>query len=132
AGRMPFAPNINLLNRTDDGHEYATPIVEVKNLNSFKALKGAIEYEAKRQVEQWRKTGEALTVGNKSTRGWDDVRSITVLQREKEEAHDYRYFPDPDLLPVEIDAAWRERIAAEVPELPAQRRQRYRESYHLP
>ncbi|HRQ76880.1 MAG TPA: Asp-tRNA(Asn)/Glu-tRNA(Gln) amidotransferase subunit GatB [Phycisphaerales bacterium] len=130
-GHMRFEPNINLIIQTDDGRQYATPIVEVKNLNSFKSLHGAIVHEEKRQLEQWKKTGETLASGNKSTRGWDDVKGITVLQREKEEAHDYRYFPDPDLLPVEVDEAWLKRIEAEVPELPMQRRQRYRENYHL-
>ena len=130
-GHMRFEPNINVIIDTDDGHEYATPIVEVKNLNSFRALRGAIEYEYKRQVEQWKKDGVVQASGLKSTRGWDDVNNITVLQREKEEAHDYRYFPDPDLIPVVVDDQWKAKVAAEVPELPLQRRQRYREAYHL-
>lgn len=130
-GHMRFEPNINVIIKTADGHEYATPIVEVKNLNSFKAVRGAIEFEHKRQVEQWQKDGIVQASGLKSTRGWDDAKNITVLQREKEEAHDYRYFPDPDLIPVEVDDAWKAKVAAEVPELPMQRRQRYRDAYHL-
>ncbi len=130
-GHMRFEPNINVIIDCDDGHEYATPIVEVKNLNSFKAVKGAIEFERKRQVEQWKKTGEAASPGNKTTRGWDDAKAVTLLQREKEEAHDYRYFPDPDLLPVVIERAWVERIAADLPELPMARRKRYEDAYHL-
>ena len=63
--------------------------------------------------------------GTKSTRGWDDVNMVTLLQREKEEAHDYRYFPDPDLVPVVIDQAWVDRIGATLPELPLARQKRY-------
>jgi aspartyl-tRNA(Asn)/glutamyl-tRNA(Gln) amidotransferase subunit B len=69
--------------------------------------------------------------GMKATRGWDDVKGETVLQREKEDAHDYRYLPDPDLLPVEIDAAWRARLQAELPEPPLSRRQRYVKDFGL-
>lgn len=130
-GHMRFEPNINVIITTDDGHEYATPIVEVKNLNSFRALRGAIEYEYERQIEQWKEDGVVQAAGLKSTRGWDDVRNVTVLQREKEEAHDYRYFPDPDLGPVIVSEQWRAEVAAEVPELPMQRRRRYQEAYHL-
>jgi aspartyl-tRNA(Asn)/glutamyl-tRNA(Gln) amidotransferase subunit B len=130
-GHMRFEPNINVTITTSDGRHVATPIVEVKNLNSFKALRGAIEHECMRQVEQWKSTGEVATSGSKTTRGWDDARGVTVLQREKEEAHDYRYFPDPDLLPVTVSDEWRDSIAAQIPELPMQRRKRYREAYHL-
>jgi aspartyl-tRNA(Asn)/glutamyl-tRNA(Gln) amidotransferase subunit B len=124
-GHMRFEPNINVIITTDDGAEHATPIVEIKNLNSFRAVKGAIEFEARRQVKAWEKDGREMGPGEKSTRGWDDERMATVLQREKEDAHDYRYFPDPDLLPVVIDDAWRDRVAARVPELPMRRRARY-------
>lgn len=130
-GHMRFEPNINVIIDTEDGREYATPIVEVKNLNSFKALKGAIEYEFTRQIEQWKKDGLIQGPGAKSTRGWDDPAGVTVLQREKEDAHDYRYFPDPDLLPVTVSNAWRESIAARIPELPIQRRARYQSEYGL-
>jgi aspartyl-tRNA(Asn)/glutamyl-tRNA(Gln) amidotransferase subunit B len=130
-GHMRFEPNVNVIITTDDGREVATPIVEVKNLNSFKSLRGAIEHEFKRQVEQWQKDGVTHASGLKSTRGWDDVRGVTVLQREKEEAHDYRYFPDPDLVPVIVSDAWREEIAAQIPELPMRRRQRYHDEYGL-
>jgi aspartyl-tRNA(Asn)/glutamyl-tRNA(Gln) amidotransferase subunit B len=130
-GHMRFEPNINVIVIAADGHEYATPIAEVKNLNSFKALHGAIEHEEQRQVQQWQEDGLVQGAGMKSTRGWDDERGVTVLQREKEDEHDYRYFPDPDLLPVVIDAAWRERVAAEVPELPMQRRRRFCEELAL-
>jgi translation initiation factor IF-2 len=115
----------------EDGTEIRTPVVEVKNLNSFKAVKGAIEHEMVRQVEAWKRDGRVMGRGMKATRGWDDVKGETVLQREKEDAHDYRYLPDPDLLPVEIDAAWRARLQAELPEPPLSRRQRYVKDFGL-
>ncbi len=131
-GHMRFEPNVNVIIETDDGHRVATPIVEVKNLNSFKAVKGAIEFEERRQVEEWRKTGRVMGRGAKSTRGWDDERMVTVLQREKEDAHDYRYFPDPDLVPVVVDESWLAAIRASLPELPIQRKERYTTGYGLP
>jgi aspartyl-tRNA(Asn)/glutamyl-tRNA(Gln) amidotransferase subunit B len=73
-----------------------------------------------------------MAPGRKSTRGWDDARQVTVLQREKEEAHDYRYFPDPDLVPVVVDDAWQRDVAARIPELPMHRRARYEKQYGLP
>ena len=130
-GHMRFEPNVNVLIRMSDGREVATPIVEIKNLNSFRALRGAIEFEHVRQVEAFKTDGVTMAPGRKSTRGWHDARQITVLQRDKEEAHDYRYFPDPDLLPVIVDEAWRSEVAAGIPELPMQRRARYRDRYDL-
>ena len=124
-GHMRFEPNINVIIELEDGTVVKTPVVEVKNLNSFKAVKGAIEYEAAAQVDRWREDGKVMGPNAKSTRGWDDVKCVTVLQREKEDAHDYRYFPDPDLVPVVVDDAWRERVRAEIPELPLARRARY-------
>ncbi len=130
-GHMRFEPNINVLITTEDGREYATPIVEIKNLNSFKAIKGAIEYHEKHQVELWLKDGLIMGPNMKCTHGWDDDKGITFLQRAKEDAHDYRYFPEPDLPPVVISDEWREEIATQVPELPMQRRARYKEDYGL-
>ncbi|MBU6209747.1 MAG: Asp-tRNA(Asn)/Glu-tRNA(Gln) amidotransferase subunit GatB [Planctomycetes bacterium] len=124
-GHMRFEPNINLAITLADGSEVRTPVVEVKNLNSFRALKGAIEHEAVRQVEAWQRDGRVMGRGMKATRGWDDVRLVTVLQREKEDAHDYRYFPDPDLVWVEVDEPWLARVRGELVELPAARSQRY-------
>ncbi|MBL9120437.1 MAG: Asp-tRNA(Asn)/Glu-tRNA(Gln) amidotransferase subunit GatB [Phycisphaerae bacterium] len=131
-GHMRFEPNVNVIIETSDGHHIATPIVEVKNLNSFKAVKGAIEFEERRQIDEWMKTGKVMGRGAKSTRGWDDVNLVTVLQREKEDAHDYRYFPDPDLVPVVVDSSWLESIRSGLPELPIQRKRRYMEDYNLP
>ena len=123
-GHMRFEPNINVIIEKS-GQTYKTPIVEIKNLNSFKALHGAVSYEYQRQVEEWLETGRVMGGGEKSTRGWDDQNQVTLMQREKEDAHDYRYFPDPDLVPVVIDDAWIERIKAQLPELPLVREARY-------
>ena len=130
-GHMRFEPNVNVIIETDDGREYATPIVEVKNLNSFRAVHDAIEYEHQRQIEAWKSDGIIHGPGLKSTRGWDDAKRITVLQREKEEAHDYRYLPDPDLIPVVVSDNWRRELESEIPELPMERRARYRRDYDL-
>ncbi len=129
-GHMRFEPNINVVIEKD-GQTYKTPIVEIKNLNSFKALYGAVSYEYRRQVDDWLQTGIVMKSGSKSTRGWDDVNLVTLLQREKEEAHDYRYFPDPDLVPLVIDDAWIDRIKPLLSELPLQRHKRYVEQLGL-
>ncbi len=129
-GQMRFEPNINLRIR-EDGREFRTPIVEVKNLNSFRSLHGAIGYEIRRQAEAWKDARAEAASGNKSNRGWDDEREITVPQREKEEAHDYRYFPDPDLVPLNIDPAHIERVREEMPELPLCRTERFICEYKL-
>jgi aspartyl-tRNA(Asn)/glutamyl-tRNA(Gln) amidotransferase subunit B len=107
--------------------------VEIKNLNSFRALERTVEYEIARQYEQWQGDPESCVIGKmgKSNRGYDDVRGVTVFQREKEESHDYRYFPDPDLVPVRVDAAWRDSLAATIGELPLARRRRYIEQHGL-
>lgn len=131
-GHMRFEPNINVIITTEEGQTHRTPIVEVKNLNSFRAVKGAIEHEAERQVEEWLVSGQVMGPGAKSTRGWDDERGVTILQREKEDAHDYRYFPEPDLVPVVVDENWRQAVRAEIPELPIERRARYEREYGLP
>ncbi len=129
-GHIRFEPNINVVIERD-GQEYKTPIVEIKNLNSFRAVHGAIAYEYERQVEEWLQTGTTLKPGLKSTRGWDDVRNETFLQREKEEAHDYRYFPDPDLVEVTVDDAWLDALRARIGEFPQAKRQRYAEQLGL-
>jgi len=130
-GHMRFEPNINTILEMSDGTRVKTPIVEIKNLNSFRALKGAIEYELADQPRRFLETGVEMAPGRKTTRGWDDVKAVTFVQREKEEAHDYRYFPDPDLVPLRVEKAWVERVRAELPELPHHRFERYRASYGL-
>ncbi|MHC4574262.1 MAG: Asp-tRNA(Asn)/Glu-tRNA(Gln) amidotransferase subunit GatB, partial [Planctomycetota bacterium] len=129
-GHMRFEPNVNVV-VTREGTEYKTPIVEVKNLNSFRALERSVEYEVRRQLDEFAETGQVMAMGNKTTRGWDDVKEVTVLQREKEEAHDYRYFPDPDLVPVEFKEAWLEEIRGHLCELPIKRQMRYVHDYGL-
>jgi aspartyl-tRNA(Asn)/glutamyl-tRNA(Gln) amidotransferase subunit B len=102
--------------------------VEVKNMNSFKAVYRALSYEEGRQRKQ-------ATAGKKlfqETRGWVEDRGVTVSQRSKEYAHDYRYFPEPDLAPLVLDRSWVEEIEAKLPELPEERRDRFVAQYGLP
>lgn len=129
-GHMRFEPNINLAITRPDG-QFRTPIVEVKNLNSFRALERSVAYEVQRQLDDFLETGRTLQMGNKSTRGWNDQDEVTVLQREKEEAHDYRYFPDPDLVPVTTTPPWLDEIRSRLCELPLKRQMRYVAEYGL-
>ncbi len=100
---------------------------EIKNLNSFRALERAIEYEASRQMEAL-EDGESIV---QETRTWDEEKGITRSMRSKEEAHDYRYFPDPDLPPLRINQAWVEKVRSSMPELPDQAGRRLVEEYGL-
>ncbi len=129
-GHIRFEPNVNLIITKSDA-EYKTPIVEIKNLNSFRALEKSVDYEIARQLDDFLETGKTLESGTKSTRGWDDVKEITYLQREKEEAHDYRYFPDPDLVPVELTKGLLDSIKARLCELPLAKQMRYVRDYGL-
>jgi aspartyl-tRNA(Asn)/glutamyl-tRNA(Gln) amidotransferase subunit B len=129
-GHMRFEPNVNL-HIERGGQIFKTPITEVKNLNSFRSLERSIAYEAARQYDEFLETGVTLQMGNKKTFGWDDVNEVTVLQREKEEAHDYRYFPEPDLVPVEVDAEWLEQIRVRMCELPLAMQSRFVTEYGL-
>jgi aspartyl-tRNA(Asn)/glutamyl-tRNA(Gln) amidotransferase subunit B len=101
--------------------------VEIKNLNSFRAVEKAIDYEIERQTAILNKKGKIA----QETRGWDDAKAKTVGQREKEAAHDYRYFPEPDLPPLRHSREFIEEIKAEIPELPWQREKRLRREYEL-
>ena len=94
---------------------------EIKNVNSFSALQRAIEYEIDRQIEIVEEGGQVV----QETRLWDDGLKETRSMRGKEDAHDYRYFPEPDLMPLEISREWVEEIRAKMPELPEAKRQRY-------
>ena len=131
-GHMRFEPNINL-HITRGEKTYKTPIVEVKNLNSFRALERTVAFEIQRQYAEWLKDpdGYRFERGSKQNRGYDDDTCQTVFQRAKEDAHEYRYFPDPDLVPVVVDEAWRERIRSAIGELPLARRQRFIDEYQL-
>lgn len=130
-GQMRFEPNVNVAIECD-GREIRTPIAEIKNLNSFKAIRNAVEYEYGRQVAQWRGDPEYV-IGRRpnENRGWNDVRGVTEYQRPKEAAHDYRYFPDPDLAPATFDDAKLAAIRARLPELPAARVRRLAERFGL-
>jgi len=129
-GSLRCDANVNV-HIEKDGKTYATPIVEVKNLNSFRSVERALLYEADRQYRQWLEDGITKTPENKETRGWSDATGKTELQRKKETAADYRYFPEPDLVPVVVDQAWIERVAASIGELPAARRRRFETEYGL-
>ena len=124
SGQMRVEANISL--RPQGAEAFGTR-VEVKNMNSFRSVERAIEHEIARQ-------GEALRSGTpliQETRGWDDERGRTYHMRTKESSEDYRYFPEPDLPPLRLDAAWLEEIRRSLPELPASRRRRYREELGL-
>ncbi len=101
---------------------------EIKNVNSFKNVEKAIAYEIARQTDILLEGGEVV----QETRLWDPVKGVTLSMRSKEEAHDYRYFPDPDLLPLVIDPAWVETVRKSLPELPAERKSRFATDYDLP
>ena len=118
--------DVNVSVRPAGQAEFGTR-TEMKNVNSFRAAYRAIQYESERQIDELQNGGVIV----QETRGWDDAGGFTYSMRSKEEAHDYRYFPEPDLVPIEIDDAWVEKIRAELPELPAARRARYVGEYGL-
>src|SRR5438132_4349908 len=130
-GSLRCDANVNLHVEQADGSLAATPIVEVKNLNSIRAVGRAMEYEAERQYQKFQEDGKKLGEEPKETRGWDEARGMTLAQRRKEEAADYRYFPEPDLVPVMVDDAWLAQARAEMGELPAQQRARLVRQYGL-
>ncbi|HZV05433.1 MAG TPA: Asp-tRNA(Asn)/Glu-tRNA(Gln) amidotransferase subunit GatB [Gemmataceae bacterium] len=131
-GSLRCDANINLHVPQTDGSVIKTPIVEVKNLNSFRAVERAMKYEAQRQYEEASQDANyRLGQVSKATAGWDENRGVTIVQRRKEEASDYRYFPEPDLAPVVVDDAWLERSRSEMGELPAAQRVRLVEQYDL-
>lgn len=117
-GSMRCDANISIMPK--GSKEFGTR-AEIKNVNSFAALQRAIEYEIERQIEIVEEGGEVV----QETRLWDDASRETRSMRGKEDAHDYRYFPEPDLMPLEISREWVEEIRAKMPELPNQKRKRY-------
>jgi aspartyl-tRNA(Asn)/glutamyl-tRNA(Gln) amidotransferase subunit B len=123
-GSLRCDANISL--RPRGAAEYGTK-VEIKNMNSFRNVQHALEYEIKRQARAL-ETGERIV---QETRLWDQDKSVTVSMRSKEFAHDYRYFPEPDLPPLNVQSASTEEIRAGLPELPAARRRRFMEAYAL-
>jgi aspartyl-tRNA(Asn)/glutamyl-tRNA(Gln) amidotransferase subunit B len=129
-GSLRVDANVNIHIHTPQG-KVATPIVEIKNLNSFRFIERALAYEAQRQYAAWQETGKTIKDAPKQTRGWDDARGITLAQREKEESSDYRYFPDPDLVPVITPSAEVEKVRGGLCELPAAIRHRLESSFGI-
>jgi aspartyl-tRNA(Asn)/glutamyl-tRNA(Gln) amidotransferase subunit B len=130
-GSLRCDANVNLHVPQPDGGVAATPISEIKNLNSIRGVENALRHEAQRQYEEFRRTGETLKPGSKRTYGWDAARGVTVLQRAKEDVADYRYFPEPDLVPVTVGAADVERMRSTLGELPAAQYARLQSQYGL-
>ena len=102
--------------------------IEIKNMNSFSGVRRALEYEIPRQIEVVTKGGKLI----QSTRRWDDVAGVTEEMRTKEHAHDYRYFPEPDLMPFEPTKQWLDEISSRIVELPQARKERFMRDYQLP
>ncbi|MFO7294803.1 MAG: Asp-tRNA(Asn)/Glu-tRNA(Gln) amidotransferase subunit GatB [Clostridia bacterium] len=119
--------DVNISVRPEGQKEFGVR-TEMKNLNSFRAVYRAIEYEANRQIAIMEEGGTVL----RETRRWDEGAGKSFSMRAKEHAQDYRYFPEPDLPPIEIDDEWVEEIRRQIPELPDQKRRRYVEEYGLP
>jgi aspartyl-tRNA(Asn)/glutamyl-tRNA(Gln) amidotransferase subunit B len=124
-GAMRFEANISL--RPRGATELSKTRVEIKNLNSLRAMVSATEFEIARQT----KILDASGVVEQETMGWDEARSTTYSQRSKEEAHDYRYFPEPDLPSLTISRAWVDEIRAALPELPDEKRERWMGAFGL-
>lgn len=124
-GSMRLEPSISL--RAIGSNELPNYRVELKNINSFRFVRKAIEYEIGRQAEMLDK-GETPV---QQTRGWNENKNITLPQREKEEAHDYRYFPEPDIPPMRFDREYVEKIRQQIPELPEEMKNRLIKTYNL-
>ena len=122
-----FRCDANVSIRPKDSNTFGTR-TELKNLNSFKHVEKALHYEISRQREILIDGGHIV----QETRLWDPDKDKTTSMRGKEEAHDYRYFPDPDLLPLVIDDEWINRVQKDLPELPAEKKQRFMDRYKLP
>jgi len=124
-GQLRAEPNISIRRA---GSEELGVKTELKNINSFRALHRAIQFEVARQTELLESGGAVV----QETRGWSEVEQRTFSQRSKEFAEDYRYFPEPDLPPLEIDRAWIEELRASLPEMPGARRSRLASEHGLP
>lgn len=119
--------DVNLSVREAGSREFGTR-TEMKNLNSFKAIARAIEAERDRQIALLEEGKQVI----QETRRWDDNKEYSYAMRSKEDARDYRYFPDPDLVPVQISEAWLERVKASLPEFRTEKRERYKKEYDIP
>jgi aspartyl-tRNA(Asn)/glutamyl-tRNA(Gln) amidotransferase subunit B len=122
-----FRCDANVSVRLEGQKEFGTR-TELKNMNSFRFVEKALEYEIKRQIKIL-EDGEKVV---QETRLWDTNQGVTVSMRGKEEAHDYRYFPDPDLVPLRIDESWVEEIRGDLPELPMEKMERFVADYGIP
>jgi aspartyl-tRNA(Asn)/glutamyl-tRNA(Gln) amidotransferase subunit B len=122
-----FRCDANVSVRPKGQKEFGTR-TELKNMNSFRHVEMALEYEIKRQTSLL-EDGEEVV---QETRLWDVDQGATASMRSKEEAHDYRYFPDPDLVPLKIDGNWIQKIQKDLPELPSEKRERFVKQYHIP
>jgi aspartyl-tRNA(Asn)/glutamyl-tRNA(Gln) amidotransferase subunit B len=120
-GSLRVDANVNL-HLTKEDQRIATPIAEIKNLNSFRGVQRAIDFESDRQRKQWNNDGLTIDQAAKQTRGWDDESGQTILQRTKEDSADYRYFPDPDLVVIHTTSQQIEAINSEIRPLPSVRR----------
>jgi len=129
-GHMRCDANISL-EFDENGARVNTPISEIKNLNSFRAVERALAYEGARLYQEWQDGGDVRMRTSKITVGWDDATGKTVLQRWKEEAHDYRYFPEPDLPPLTWTPEQIDQLRSLLPELPAVKRARFVEQYGI-
>ncbi len=123
-GILRFEANVSV--RPSGSSELRTR-TEIKNLNSFRALTRASAYEIERQIKVYENGGEVV----QETLGWDEARGVTVSQRGKEDAHDYRYFPEPDLPPLQLDRAWIDSIKSQLPELPDDKKRRFISDFKL-
>jgi len=123
-GVLRIEPNVSVRPVGSLDHGTRT---EIKNLNSFRALERSVAYEIERQSSLMMQDEDVV----QQTLGWDETRQVTFPQRSKEEAHDYRYFPEPDLPPLVINQEWLEQIHAEIPELPTERSKRFQAQYRL-
>jgi aspartyl-tRNA(Asn)/glutamyl-tRNA(Gln) amidotransferase subunit B len=130
-GSLRVDANVNLHIPQPDGRTAKTPIVEIKNMNSFRAVERALAYESERQLEIWQETKQEIGSVPKQTRGWDDAANVTRAQRHKEESSDYRYFPEPDLVPVTVPAGAVREIENSLGELPAALRTRLETTYGI-
>lgn len=128
-GSLRVDVNVNL-HIDKDGEDVKTSIVEVKNMNSFRSVASAVAVEVDRQYQEWEEKGRVFKDG-KRTFGWDDVKETTYVLREKEESADYRYFPDPDLLPVRIGQQRVDEIRASLGETPDVARKRLQSDYGI-
>jgi aspartyl-tRNA(Asn)/glutamyl-tRNA(Gln) amidotransferase subunit B len=130
-GSLRVDANVNLHIPQADGRFAKTPIVEIKNMNSFRAVERALAYEAQRQYEVWQEDHVEIGKRPKQTRGWDDADGVTRAQRHKEESSDYRYFPEPDLVPVTTTPDKIDKVRASLGELPAALRSRLESTYGI-